>query len=54
MNDKKSTKGRKPVDDPKISLRVYVNGSIIKKLGGYVATQLEVVDHITKKARRVK
>jgi hypothetical protein len=54
METKKNNKGRKPVDDPKKSLRVYIQESIIDKLGGYVAAQVEVVDHLTKKARRIK
>jgi hypothetical protein len=52
--EKKSTKGRKPVDDKKIALRVYVPESHIFKLGGYVPAQMAVLDFIGRKVRKVK
>jgi hypothetical protein len=54
MNDKKSSKGRKPIEDKKVPLRVYIPESHIFKLGGYIPAQLAVVDFITRKVRKYK
>lgn len=43
-------RGRKPLDDPKEPIRIYVNRSVIKKLGGEQRTQNMALEYIYKQA----
>jgi hypothetical protein len=54
MTKKKTeNRGRKPTDDPKELVRLYVNRSIIKKLGGHDAVRELAYGNITSKARMI-
>lgn len=55
MNKKKPIgRGRKPTDDPKDIIRLYVQKSVIKKLGGIDAVREVAYFHINEKAYPIK
>lgn len=39
MNEKKHTKGRKPIDDPKMPIRIYIETSYVEGAGGEEAAK---------------
>lgn len=54
MSKKKSEpRGRKPADDPKELVRLYVNRSVINKLGGTDAVRELAYVNINSKARQI-
>lgn len=46
MKKKKSNKGRKPIEDKKIGVTVYIQGSVIEKNGGIETVKGLILNYI--------
>lgn len=49
---KRPNAGRKPIDDPKIQLAVYINSSFVEKVGGTEEARLIAAKAIEKESRK--
>lgn len=54
MDKKKDPRGRKPVEDPKVGVRVYTYQSAVDTLGGVPAIQSIMLDAIKRKLKQKK
>lgn len=54
MNVKKSTKGRKPVDNPKMPIRIYIETSYVEDAGGEDAAKVIASGAIKAVASKLK
>lgn len=46
MKKKKSNKGRKPIEDKKIGVTIYIQGSVIEKNGGIESVKNQILSLI--------
>jgi hypothetical protein len=51
---KRKNAGRKPVDDPKVQLSIYVNNSAVEGAGGPDAAKIVAIKAIEKEAKKKK
>lgn len=54
MDKKKDPRGRKPAEDPKVCLRLYINTSVINAAGGWDAAVKLASASIVRKASKNK
>lgn len=54
MGNRKENRGRKPVDDPKVCIRLYIHASIVKKNGGETDLKEYLTQRATDRAKNSK
>ncbi|NJM79690.1 MAG: hypothetical protein HC854_08865 [Flavobacterium sp.] len=54
MNEKKPKLGRKPADDPKVNISVYIKTSIVEKNGGKEIAKEKVINYLETEAKKEK